>query len=124
MSDDQVNLNEDSTETLVQMAMAIQTKIAEWNLTLEEIKRELKDRAIQPQTLTFGNISARFENNYRFDPKLAERNLTPAQLKRISKLTPNATLAKEHLTEQEMNLVRRNYGMKLTLALMDENESS
>lgn len=57
--------------------------------------------------------------NKRFDAATAKKNLTPAQLKKVSLPTPNSALAKALLGE-DYSLCQKEYGTKVSVYIPDD----
>lgn len=115
-----MNIDDIPTSDLVKAAHEIAVQMdelkCEYDELASEIKRRLADRDDPFEPYQVGNTIAKLGRNHRFNKDMAARVLTPAQLRSISALVPQSSLAQEKFPHLFSKMVRT-FEPKLTLSV-------
>lgn len=76
---------------------------------------------LQIRNYPAGDFILQVTRTKRFDPVTARKNLTAQEFKQISKMTPNATLAKAVLGE-DYNKTQKDYGLTRKIVRVEDLE--
>lgn len=113
--------NEDN-ETLSRIIYLLSAEVAEKEKMVKEAKSELARRyaALGDKVPTLNNgLKLTMRPTRRFDPATTQAALSPADLKKVSRMTPIAALAKELLAPAVYKQTQRTYGLTITVAMVE-----
>lgn len=111
--------NEERIEFYAQKIIELKAKKQE----LEEAEKNYRAKLselIEDGTTLHGEYKLNRRENRRFDAALAKKNLEPELLEKISVSKPDSTLAKAHLSEDDLTKCQKVFGVVVTVDLRDD----
>lgn len=117
MSDD-LTFDEEAAamEQIVRNQLAIR-ELEEQNALLKQFFKDRPERYPAGTNLKRGKFKLVVSSNSRIDQKLAEKVLTPRELRTVSKSVVDSTAARRYLTGEQIEKITKKYENRLTFEL-------
>lgn len=116
------DLSNEDNNTLSRIIFLLGAEIAEKEAIIKQAKAELARRyaALGDKVPGLDNgLKLTMRPTRRFDVATAQAALSAADLKKVSRMTPIAALAKEHLSPAAYKATQKTYGLTITVAMIE-----